>query len=64
MRFDRFMERALYHPEYGYYRSEKPRLGREGDFFTSVSVGRSSGACSPGSFARCGSGWGSRLLSG
>ncbi len=39
--FERFMELALYHPEYGYYRCKKarPRLGREGDFFTSVSVG-------------------------
>jgi len=38
MRFDRYMELALYHPEHGYY--AKPRkIGREGDFFTSVSVG-------------------------
>jgi SAM-dependent MidA family methyltransferase len=39
--FDRFMELALYHPMHGYYRREggKPRTGREGDFFTSVSVG-------------------------
>jgi SAM-dependent MidA family methyltransferase len=39
--FERFMELALYHPEHGYYRREreKPRTGREGDFFTSVSVG-------------------------
>jgi SAM-dependent MidA family methyltransferase len=41
MRFDRFMELALYHPTHGYYRRERerPRTGRQGDFFTSVSVG-------------------------
>lgn len=38
MRFDRFMELALYHPEHGYYASPRP-IGRGGDFFTSVSVG-------------------------
>jgi SAM-dependent MidA family methyltransferase len=38
MCFDRYMELALYHPEHGYY--ARPRkIGREGDFFTSVSVG-------------------------
>lgn len=30
---------ALYCPEYGYYESEKDRVGRRGDFYTSVSVG-------------------------
>jgi SAM-dependent MidA family methyltransferase len=38
MRFDRFMELALYHPEHGYYAGPR-KIGREGDFFTSVSVG-------------------------
>ncbi len=38
--FRRFMELALYHPEYGYYASGRARIGKEGDFFTSVSVGR------------------------
>jgi SAM-dependent MidA family methyltransferase len=38
MRFDRYMELALYHPEYGYY-AQPRKIGREGDFFTSVSVG-------------------------
>jgi SAM-dependent MidA family methyltransferase len=38
MRFDRFMELALYHSEHGYY--ARPRaIGRAGDFYTSVSVG-------------------------
>ncbi len=30
---------ALYHPEYGYYAKDLRQVGREGDFFTSVSVG-------------------------
>lgn len=38
--FRRFMELALYHPELGYYASGRARIGKEGDFFTSVSVGR------------------------
>ncbi len=39
--FERFMKLALYHPSLGYYRREreKPRTGRKGDFFTSVSSG-------------------------
>lgn len=37
--FDEFMAVALYHPQGGYYAGEKPRTGRHGDFFTSVSVG-------------------------
>lgn len=33
------METALYHPELGYYARRTRQVGREGDFFTSVSVG-------------------------
>ena len=32
--FARFMERALYEPELGYYRRTRPGPGREGDFLT------------------------------
>jgi SAM-dependent MidA family methyltransferase len=41
MRFDRFMEMALYHPGFGYYAKlgGPSPIGRSGDFFTSVSVG-------------------------
>jgi len=41
MRFDRFMEMALYHPGSGYYaKTGGPSpIGRNGDFYTSVSVG-------------------------
>jgi SAM-dependent MidA family methyltransferase len=38
--FRRFMELALYHPDHGYYASGLARIGKNGDFFTSVSVGR------------------------
>lgn len=41
MRFDRFMELALYHPGHGYYaKSDGPSpIGKSGDFYTSVSAG-------------------------
>lgn len=38
--FARFMELALYHDRHGYYGSGRARIGKEGDFFTNVSVGR------------------------
>jgi SAM-dependent MidA family methyltransferase len=34
-----FMEQALYHPEHGYYSSGHCAIGRQGDYFTNVSVG-------------------------
>ncbi|MBA3960978.1 MAG: SAM-dependent methyltransferase [Chthoniobacterales bacterium] len=37
--FARFMELALYQPELGYYSSGRCAIGRDGDYFTSVSVG-------------------------
>lgn len=37
--FARFMQRALYHPDHGFYASGRARLGRAGDYFTNVSVG-------------------------
>ena len=39
MSFARFMELALYEPERGYYSSGRAAIGRQGDFFTNVSVG-------------------------
>lgn len=36
--FSRYMELALYHPVYGYYMSDKPKVGKSGDFYTSASV--------------------------
>ncbi|MEM9080648.1 MAG: SAM-dependent methyltransferase [Verrucomicrobiota bacterium] len=37
--FREFMGTVLYHEEWGYYARDLRRTGREGDFFTSVSVG-------------------------
>jgi SAM-dependent MidA family methyltransferase len=39
VRFDWFMEQALYHPQFGYYSSGQAQIGRKGDYFTNVSVG-------------------------
>jgi SAM-dependent MidA family methyltransferase len=36
--FSQFMEWCLYHPEYGYYTSERARIGKEGDFYTGPCV--------------------------
>lgn len=36
--FADFMRDCLYHPEYGYYLSGDEHVGRNGDFYTSVSV--------------------------
>ena len=38
--FKWFMQQALYHPEFGYYGGGRARIGRRGDYYTSVSVGR------------------------
>jgi SAM-dependent MidA family methyltransferase len=37
--FPSWMAAALYHPEHGYYARGPQRVGRGGDFYTSVSVG-------------------------
>ena len=37
--FERWMDLALYHPDYGYYTSGKVEIGSKGDFFTSSSLG-------------------------
>lgn len=39
MPFDRFMARALYDPDGGYYASSGKRVGKSGDFITNVSMG-------------------------
>jgi SAM-dependent MidA family methyltransferase len=36
--FSQFMEWCLYHPEYGYYSSEKTKIGKDGDYYTSPCV--------------------------
>jgi SAM-dependent MidA family methyltransferase len=37
--FAEFMRLALYCPDYGFYEKEEDTIGRNGDFYTSVSVG-------------------------
>ncbi|RME93566.1 MAG: hypothetical protein D6766_07955 [Verrucomicrobia bacterium] len=39
LRWDQFMEAALYTPGIGYYEREPGHVGRAGDFYTAVSVG-------------------------
>jgi SAM-dependent MidA family methyltransferase len=36
--FRDFMEAVLYHPQHGYYRSRREKMGREGDYLTSPEV--------------------------
>lgn len=50
--FARFMELALYHPSHGYYEKQLKQTGRDGDFFTSVSVGSLYGELLGVDFAR------------
>jgi SAM-dependent MidA family methyltransferase len=38
MPFDRFMEAALYHPEFGYYRRKRDPFGAGGDFYTAEQI--------------------------
>ncbi len=38
--FKWFMEQVLYHPRFGYYGGGRARIGRQGDFYTNVSVGK------------------------
>ncbi|HLZ54678.1 MAG TPA: SAM-dependent methyltransferase, partial [Verrucomicrobiae bacterium] len=50
--FARFMELALYCPDYGYYQTNKDNPGRRGDFYTSVSTGELFGQLLAFQFAR------------
>lgn len=38
--FAEFMQIALYHPQHGYYNSDKERMGKSGDYYTSPTVHR------------------------
>lgn len=50
--FARFMELALYHPRLGYYEQGFGQTGRQGDFYTNVSVGQLFGEILGFNFAR------------
>jgi SAM-dependent MidA family methyltransferase len=49
--FSWYMQQALYHPAHGYYASPRHRIGRKGDFYTNVSVGRLYGQLLASQFA-------------
>jgi len=53
MSFADFMATALYDPLHGYYASGKARIGKEGDFTTSVSTGALFGRLLARQFAEC-----------
>jgi SAM-dependent MidA family methyltransferase len=53
MPFARFMELALYCPNLGYYETKADSVGRQGDFYTSVSVGSLFGQMLAYQFAEC-----------
>lgn len=55
LRFDHFMECALFDAQHGYYATDRARIGREGDFHTSVSVGAAFGRVLA---AQCAEVWG------
>ncbi|PTM59244.1 class I SAM-dependent methyltransferase [Desmospora activa] len=57
--FRRFMELALYHPRWGYYCREGVKIGREGDFFTSSSLGEVFGKTIGAWLGRLSKQWGS-----
>jgi SAM-dependent MidA family methyltransferase len=42
--FERYMQEALYHPEFGYYARNIRTVGRRGDFATSASLGEALGS--------------------
>ena len=41
--FAEYMKLVLYHPDYGYYSSGAVKIGSQGDFFTSASLGKDIG---------------------
>ncbi|WP_159883908.1 class I SAM-dependent methyltransferase [Paenibacillus puerhi] len=43
--FRDYMEACLYDPEWGYYTSERPKIGHTGDFYTAASLGGLLGEC-------------------
>jgi len=49
--FRDFMQAALYDPEFGYYNTERGKIGPEGDYFTSSNVHPAFGAVLSRSFA-------------
>ena len=57
MTFARFMELALYQPEHGHYEQPASRIGKKGDYYTSVSVGPLFGYLWAGQFVQWAGQW-------
>lgn len=51
MTFREFMQAALYHPELGYYNTQRQKIGTEGDYYTSSNVHPAFGAVLAKSFS-------------
>lgn len=51
VRFRDFMEWCLYHPQFGYYMKDRPVIGKDGDYYTSPSVGTIMGEMLASAFA-------------
>ena len=52
--FRDFMEMALYYSELGYYTSSSEKIGKEGDYFTSLISPASSAKCLQSNLRKCG----------
>lgn len=59
--FDDYMSLCLYHETYGYYTSDTAKVGKEGDFYTSASIGTVMGELLAAYVIK--SGWGERAKS-
>ncbi|HEX7056052.1 MAG TPA: SAM-dependent methyltransferase [Bacilli bacterium] len=55
--FRDFMDLCLYHPKYGYYMTERKRIGRDGDFYTSANIGSIMGEIIAEKFVRMTGAW-------
>ncbi|GIP39657.1 SAM-dependent methyltransferase [Paenibacillus sp. J31TS4] len=58
--FVKFMEWCLYHPDSGYYMRKNPKVGKDGDFYTSSAIGDVMGRMTARELARLADrfGWG------
>jgi SAM-dependent MidA family methyltransferase len=48
-----FMEQALYHPDWGYYVTQAPKIGPSGDFYTSPHLSPEFGTCMARQLINC-----------
>ncbi len=50
--FRDYMDLVLYHPEFGYYMADRPKIGTQGDFYTSSQIGSIMGEMLAHAFVR------------